>query len=268
MLNIACPVHFVENLRHMPSGKIYFASDFHLGIPDYPGSLEREKLIVQWLGQVSCDAGEIYLMGDVFDFWFEYKTVVPKGYIRLLGKLAEITDKGIAVHLFTGNHDIWAFGYLRDELGIQLHRHPEIIEFSGRKFYLAHGDGLGPGDHGYKFLKKVMGNRFNQWLFRWIHPDIGARIALYFSRQSRLANMVKENRQEPMNSITDEMLYKHAEQLAKNGLGIDCFIFGHRHLPVITEINGQAKFILLGDWLTNFSYAEFDGKDVSLKFFK
>jgi UDP-2,3-diacylglucosamine hydrolase len=248
--------------------KIYFASDFHLGIPDYESSLDREKLLVSWLEQARQDASGIFLMGDVFDFWFEYKTVVPKGYVRLLGKLLQITDEGIPVHLFTGNHDIWAFEYLQKEIGIQLHRHPEICELMGKTFYLAHGDGLGPGDNGYKFLKKVFSSRFNQFLFSWLHPDIGAKMGLYFSHKSRLANVIKEGKKENLNRIEDEMLYKFAVSQLKNGLQVDYFIFGHRHRPVNVELNKKSRLVILGDWVTNYTFAEFDGNVLNLKYFK
>jgi UDP-2,3-diacylglucosamine hydrolase len=258
----------LEKEKPISSKKIYFASDFHLGIPDYASSLEREKMLVSWLDRVKDDAAAIFLMGDVFDFWFEYKTVVPKGFIRLLGKLAEITDLGIPVHLFTGNHDIWAFGYLQKEIGIQLHRHPEVHELMGKTFFLAHGDGLGPGDNGYKFLKKVFSNRFNQFLFRWLHPDIGAKMGLYFSGRSRLANIMKEDRKENMNRIEDEMLFKYATERLRIGQKADYFIFGHRHRPVDIELKPGSRLIILGDWLTHFTWAEFDGKEMKLKYFK
>jgi len=258
----------LETKENKTLQKIYFASDFHLGIPDYESSLKREKLLVSWLDSVRKDAAEIFLMGDIFDFWFEYKTVVPKGYVRLLGKLAQITESGIPVHLFTGNHDIWAFEYLNKEVNIQLHTHPEIIKLMGKTFYLAHGDGLGPGDKGYKFLKRVFSSRFNQFLFRWLHPDVGARMGLYFSGKSRLANMVKENKKENLNRIEDEMLYKYVSDLLNKGLEADYFVFGHRHRPVDIELKQGSHMIILGDWLTNFTYAEFDGKNLNLKYFK
>ena len=245
---------------------IYFASDFHLGIPDHDSSLLREKRLVDWLEKCRADAREIFLMGDIFDFWFEYRSVVPKGFVRLLGKLAEITDQGIPVHLFTGNHDVWAFDYLAKELGIIIHRTPEIKEIGGKRFYLAHGDGLGPGDKGYKFLKKIFKNRVNQWLFRWLHPDIGASLALYFSRKSRTANMVREGRKEIPDGIEHEMLFKYASELLHNGLNVDYFVFGHRHLPADVPLDGTSRLIILGDWLVNFSYAEFDGESVILKY--
>lgn len=248
--------------------KIYFASDFHLGIPDYESSRKRENLLVEWLGMIRTDAQEIFLMGDIFDFWFEYKTVVPKGYIRLLGKLAELADSGIPVHLFTGNHDIWAFSYLQQEIGVELHRKPELRSYMGATFYLAHGDGLGPGDNGYKFLKKVFSNSLNQFLFRWLHPDIGAKMGLYFSRKSRLANMVKENKEVVMNRIDDEMLYQYASDLLRKGMQADYFVFGHRHLPADVALENGKRLIILGDWLTHYSYAEFDGTNLKLKYFK
>jgi UDP-2,3-diacylglucosamine hydrolase len=246
---------------------IYFASDFHFGIPDHARSLQREKLFIKWLDTVSEDAAHIFLMGDIFDFWFEYRTVVPKGFVRLLGKLAGITDAGIPVSLFRGNHDVWAFDYLEKEAGITLYRKPEIMEFSEKRFYLAHGDGLGPGDHGYKFLKKVFACRFNQWLFSWLHPDLGARMGLYFSKKSRLANLAKDGRKDAAGDIQEEMLYQYASDMAVRHPGIDYFIFGHRHLPTLTDLNENAKLLILGDWITNFTYAVFDGDELALKKF-
>jgi len=156
---------------------------------------------------------------------------------------------------------------LHKEVGIILHRKPEILDFTGKKFYLAHGDGLGPGDKGYKLLKKVFSNPFNQLLFRWLHPDIGAGLALYFSRKSRIANMVKEGRHEYMNTIEHEMLYHYSKSILEKDAGIDFFVFGHRHLPVVLMLNKRTKLVILGDWLTNFTYAEFDGRDLELKYF-
>ena len=220
--------------------KIYFASDFHFGIPDHDSSLEREKLFVRWLDEIKDDAAHIFLMGDIFDFWYEYKTVVPKGFVRLLGKLAEIADAGIPISLFRGNHDVWAFNYFEKELNIKLYRKPEIMDFSGKKFYLAHGDGLGPGDNGYKLLKKVFECHFCQWLFRWLHPDLGARMALYFSRKSRLANVAKEGKKDSTNNIKDEMLHHYSEDMLKQHPDIDYFIFGHRHLPAQVNLNDKS----------------------------
>lgn len=255
--------------NHQNTGKkVYFASDFHLGIPDHDSSLKREKMLVEWLEQCREDCKELFLMGDIFDFWFEYKTVIPKGYVRILGKLAEMVDQGIPVHLFTGNHDIWAFNYLQQEIGIKIHRKPEVRRMDGKIFYLAHGDGLGPGDRGYKFLKKVFSNPVNQWLFRWLHPDIGARMALYFSHKSRLANIVKEEKKENRINIQDEMLFKYCEGILAKNKEIDFFIFGHRHLPTDYALSDRSRMIILGDWLTNFTFASFDGKDLKLEYYK
>jgi UDP-2,3-diacylglucosamine hydrolase len=234
--------------------KIYFVSDFHLGIPDQNGSLQREKLLVQWLDKVRPDAAEIFLMGDIFDFWFEYKTVVPKGFVRLLGKLAELTDAGVPVHLFRGNHDLWAFDYLEKEVGLHLHREPQIREMMGKTFYLAHGDGLGPGDKSYKMLKAIFEFPPNQFLFRWLHPDVGARLGNFFSRRSRIAKMSRAGKEEPSFDNDREMLYIHARQMAKEFPEVDYFVFGHRHMPVMVKINEKAQLIILGDWISHFSY--------------
>lgn len=255
----------MSSAKEHSNKKIYFASDFHLGIPDHASSLKRERLLVDWLEEIRNDAAEIFLMGDLFDFWFEYKTVIPKGYVRLFGKLAGITDSGIPVHLFKGNHDIWAFNYLSKEIGMQLHRLPEIRIFNGKKFYLAHGDGLGPGDKGYKFLKKVFENRFNQWLFRWLHPDLGARMGLYFSKKSRIANIIKEGKQENGLPLKEEMLYNYAKDMLQEYPDVNYFIFGHRHKPVQESLSDNSHLIILGDWVTNFTYAVFDGERLRME---
>jgi UDP-2,3-diacylglucosamine hydrolase len=248
--------------------KIYFASDFHFGIPDRTGSLVREQLFVEWLEMVRSDASEIFLMGDLFDFWFEYKTVIPRGYVRLLGKLAEISDSGVKISLFRGNHDMWAFDYLKDEVHIEIHRDPEIREFNGKLFYLAHGDGLGPGDYGYKFIKKVFQNRINQWLFRMIHPDFGIRIALFWSKQSRFANMTKGDATERDRHFIDTRLSVHSREILASNPGIDYFIYGHWHYPSDIALTERCHQLTLGDWLNKFTYAVFDGENIQLLSFK
>ncbi len=247
------------------AGKLYFASDFHLGIPCHASSLLREKLLVRWLDEIRHDAEAIYLMGDVFDFWFEYKTVVPKGFSRLLGKLSEITDSGVPVHLYRGNHDIWAFNYLNQECGVILHREADVIIFDDKSFYLVHGDGKGPGDRGYKFLKSVFECRFNQWLFNWLHPDFGTRMGLYFSRRSRYANVVKENKLKAPEPIEESMLYQYADNISRQYSEIDYFIFGHHHRPVVTTLANGKTFVLLGDWLVNFTYGVYSNGEFLLK---
>ena len=242
-----------------PGQKIYFASDFHLGIPDYASSLEREKKIVRWLDTIKKDAAEIYLLGDVFDFWFEYGTVVPRGFVRLLGKIAELTDSGIPIHWFTGNHDMWIFDYVPKELNVTLHRAPVQKEYNGNKFYIAHGDGLGPGDYGYKFIKRVFASPVSQWLFARIHPNLGISIARYWSGKSRIATGRND---EKYLGDEKEYLAVHSKNiLAKEHF--DYLIFGHRHLPLDITL-GNSRYINLGDWVRYFTYAVFDGTDLKL----
>ncbi len=252
----------------MDRKKLYFASDFHLGIPDHDSSLERERKLVRWLEEIREDAAVIFLMGDIFDFWFEYKKAVPKGYVRLLGTLAEITDSGIPVHIFKGNHDIWAFDYLEKEVGAIIHRKAEIFEYDGKKFFLAHGDGLGPGDNGYKFLKKVFENKINQFLFRWLHPDLGISLGLYFSRRSRLANYIKGKEIDASPPFNEEMLYHYAQRKLEKYPDVDFFIFGHRHIRRNEKIGDKASLIILGDWISKFSYAVYENGNIVLKQFE
>jgi UDP-2,3-diacylglucosamine hydrolase len=240
--------------------KIYFASDFHLGVPNYEKSLEREKLIVNWLDEIKKDAEEIYLMGDVFDFWFEYKHSVPKGFIRLLGKIAEITDSGIPVHFFTGNHDMWMFDYLPKELNITIHRNPITKSFNNKKFYLGHGDGLGPGDQGYKFIKKVFSNKIAQWMFARIHPNFGIGMANFWSRKSRVSNGPKD---EQFHGEENEWLVIYSKKILEKE-HFDYFVFGHRHLPLDIKLSENSRYINLGEWVNFNSYAVFDGEKLSL----
>ena len=242
-----------------PGKKIYFASDFHLGIPDYASSLEREKKIVRWLDTIKHDAEEIYLLGDVFDFWFEYKTVVPRGFVRLLGKIAELTDAGIPVHWFTGNHDMWIFNYVPKELNVIMLRAPVQKEYNGKKFFIAHGDGLGPGDYGYKFIKKVFASRVCQWLFARFHPNFGIWFANYWSGKSRIATGRTEEKY--MGDEKEFLTVYSKEILSKEYF--DYLIFGHRHLPLDIKIN-QSRYINLGDWVRYFTYAVFDGNELQL----
>lgn len=248
----------------IPGKKIYFASDFHLGVPDYSSSLEREKRIVRWLNSIENDCEGLYLLGDVFDFWFEYKTVVPRGHVRLLGKLAELSDKGIHILYFTGNHDMWTFDYLTKEIGVELHRSPIEKEYNGKRFYIGHGDGLGPGDYGYKFIKKIFASRLCQWLFARLHPNLGVGIAQYFSKKSRVA---MGNIDEVFLGEEKEWLLIHSQELLEKK-HYDFLIFGHRHLPLDIDINGSSHYINLGDWFKNNTYAVFDGEKLELKTFE
>ena len=244
-----------------PDKKIYFLSDFHLGAPDATSSLVREKKIVSFLNYIQDDASAIFIVGDVFDFWYEYKTVVPKGNVRLLGKLAELTDKGLPIYFFVGNHDMWMKDYFQIELNIPIYFEPKIFEWNDKKFYIGHGDGLGPGDQGYKFIKKIFRNKLCQWLFGQLHPNWGIRLANYFSKKSR----------EKTGTSDEHFLGENAEWLilyCKEVLQkehFDYFIFGHRHYPIDFTLNEKSRYINLGDWIRSFTYATFDGNIVELK---
>lgn len=243
---------------------IYFASDFHLGIPNHKSSLDRERLLVHWLHQISVDATEVFLVGDLFDYWFEYRTVVPKGFVRLLGKLAEMSDKGIRIHIFSGNHDVWMFDYFQQELGAVVYHEPIVRTYGNKKIYIAHGDGLGPGDHGYKFVKYIFRHKVCQWLYKRIHPDFADRVARFFSGASR-----NKNYENDRNFLGEEKewLIIHSKEILKT-TDIDYFIFGHRHLPMEIKIGPQATCINLGDWITHFTFAVFDGQQMTLKTFE
>lgn len=244
--------------------KIYFASDFHLGAPDYERSLEREKRIVAWLDHIQKDAEEIYLVGDIFDFWFEYKRAIPRGFVRLQGKIAELTDAGIPVHLFTGNHDMWIFDYLPQELGVQLYREPIEKTFFGKSFVIGHGDGLGPGDKGYKFLKKVFNNPFCQWCFARLHPNFGIWLAQKSSKTSRAYTGKSD---EVYHGDENEWLVQYCKsELEKKHT--DYFVFGHRHLPLNIDLNEKSKYINLGEWINYNTYLEVSENSVELKEWK
>lgn len=248
----------------MTQKKIYFASDFHLGAPNYESSLEREKKIVRWLDQIKEDAEEIFLIGDVFDFWFEYKRVIPRGFVRLQGKIAELTDSGIPVHWFIGNHDMWIFDYIPKELGVKMYKTEIERDFSGKKFFIGHGDGLGPGDKGYKFIKKVFRNKVCQWLFARLHPNFGIGLANFFSRKSRVATGTNDAK---FYGEDKEMLIQFCKTTLKSK-HYDYFVFGHRHLPIEFDLPENSKYINIGDWISYFSYAVFDGEKLELKYFE
>lgn len=241
--------------------KIYFASDFHLGAPNEKESLEREKRIVRWLDEIKKDATEIFLVGDIFDFWFEYKRAIPKGFVRLQGKIAELTDSGIPVHVFTGNHDMWIFDYIPKELGVTLFREPIVREWNGKKFYIGHGDGLGPGDQGYKFLKKVFASPVCQWLFERLHPNLGIWLAEKSSKKSRAATGDSD---EKFLGIENEWLAIYAKEYLQKE-HIDYFIFGHRHLPLELSISPNSMYYNLGEWIHYNTYLVFDGENCQLK---
>ncbi len=250
---------------NIPSGKkIYFASDNHLGAPNSKASLVREKKFVAWLDSVKHDAYAIFLLGDLFDFWFEYKTVVPKGFTRTLGKLAEITDSGIPVYFFVGNHDLWMDDYFETELNIPVYHKPKDFTFNNKTFLIGHGDGLGPGDKGFKRMKKVFTNPVSKWFYRWLHPDIGVALGNYMSRKNKLISG-----DEDVTFLGEEnewlVLYAKKKLAEKHR---DYFIFGHRHLPMEIALGNASTYINLGDWINYFTYAVFNGEALSLEVYK
>ena len=243
----------------MTKNKIYFASDFHLGSPNLEESHKREKLIVQWLTEIEKDAKAIYLVGDIFDFWFEYKTVVPKGFVRLLGKIANITDNGTPVHLFVGNHDLWMRDYLETEIGVSIHHSNILIEEGNKKLFIGHGDGLGDGDYFYKLLRKFFTSKVCQWGFTRLHPNFALTLAHAWSRSSR-----KSGEEANFISNEKEILFGYCQEQQKIN-PVDYYVFGHRHLPLELKVDDKAKYINTGDWLQHFTYAVLESGNLNLK---
>ena len=241
--------------------KIYFASDQHFGAPTVELSKIRERKFVNWLDSIKKDADILFLLGDLFDFWFEYKRAVPKGFVRVLGKLAEMRDLGIEIHFFVGNHDLWMDDYFEKELNIPVYHKPKEFSFGNKLFLIGHGDGLGPGDKGYKRMKKVFTNPFSKWLYRWLHPDIGIRLAHYLSVKNKLISgeedvvYLGENKEWLVQYCKKKLMEKH----------YDFFVFGHRHLPLEIEISENSRYINTGDWISHFTYAVFDNQQLVLK---
>lgn len=243
-----------------PGKKAYFASDFHLGVPDWASSLEREKKIVRWLNQIESDCQYLFLQGDLFDFWFDYHDVAPKGFVRFLGKLAEMSDRGIEIFLFTGNHDMWMFGYLERELGCKVYRGNIDLIWNGQyRMLIGHGDGLGPGDRLYKILKVIFSNPLCQWLFAFLHPRIGMGIAKAWSGHSRIHNNVDG---EFLGE--KEYLWQYCVEQEKLEHR-DCYIFGHRHLPIDMAVGTQSRYLNMGEWLHHCRYVVFDGNGVEIR---
>lgn len=243
---------------------IYFASDFHLGLDTSETSIVREKRILRWLDAIMEDTSELYILGDIFDYWFEYKEVVPKGYFRLLAKLAEFTDNAIPLHIFTGNHDMWMFDYLEKEIGAEIHRDPILKKIEGKNFFLGHGDGLGPGDHGYKFIKKVFRSKINQWLFARLHPNF----ALWLMKKSSQKSRESQSEAKEFLGAEKEWLVQFCEDKIQHE-EIHYFIFGHRHLPIDHELsNGYSRYLNCGDWMDHHSFVKYSDGIVSLEKFK
>jgi len=246
----------------IPKGKkIYFASDNHLGAPTKEQSYPREKKFVAWLDEVKQDAAAIFLLGDMFDFWAEYKTVVPKGFTRTLGKLAEISDSGIPIYYFVGNHDLWMNGYFEEELNIPVYHEPKEFTFNDKSFFIGHGDGLGPGDKGYKRMKKLFTNPIAKWFFRWLHPDLGVRLAQYLSVKNK---MISGDEDVTFLGEENEWLVQYCKRKLEDKHR-DFFVFGHRHLPLNIDLNQKSKYVNLGDWIGYYTYGVFDGETMELK---
>jgi UDP-2,3-diacylglucosamine hydrolase len=240
------------------SAKIYFAADVHLGLSAGTNAAEREIAFVKWLDEIKTDAETVFLLGDIFDFWFEYKYVVPRGFTRVLGKLAELTDSGIPVHFFTGNHDMWTFDYLEKETGMTVHKKPFEIKLHEKTFFLAHGDGLGKDDKKYMFLKRMFSCRPIQRLFAFLHPRTGIAIARTWSKHSRLSKGLAET----FNANTDRLLAFAKQKLAEKH--IDFFVFGHRHTPIQLQLQNDSLFTILGEWINGKEYAVYDGKNLTM----
>lgn len=240
--------------------KIYFCSDQHLGAPTPELSKERELKFVCWLEAIETDLEALFVLGDLFDFWFEYKKVVPKGFTRVLGTLARLSDQGIPIYFFVGNHDLWMRDYFEKELGIQVFFKPQLFVIDQKRFYIGHGDGLGPGDRGYKMMKKVFTNKICQWAYRWLHPDIGVALAQHLSVKNKLISGAEDIH---FLGEDKEWLVVYCKEKLKSE-EIDYFVFGHRHLPLEIQLNNTAWYINLGDWITHFTYGVYTGEQFEL----
>ncbi|HNB81755.1 MAG TPA: UDP-2,3-diacylglucosamine diphosphatase [Chitinophagaceae bacterium] len=239
--------------------RIYFASDFHFGIPDAIRSRERERRVCAWLDSISGDAQHLFLLGDLFDSWMEYKRVVPKGFIRFLGKLAELSDAGIGLSLFTGNHDLWVRDYFQTELGARVFHEPQSFFIQGKRFHIGHGDGVAPQERGYRMMKEVFRHPLSRFLYRQLHPDLGLKMADYFSR----LGMKHQGEEAAMEDIEKEHQIIYSREVLKTEK-IDYFIYGHRHVPCTLKLNEYSTFINLGDWIRYDTYAVFDGLETRL----
>ncbi|MDF1695671.1 MAG: UDP-2,3-diacylglucosamine diphosphatase [Saprospiraceae bacterium] len=246
------------------SKKIFFASDFHLGADGACTSIEREKKIVKWLSEVQDEMEALYLVGDIFDYWFEYSSTIPKGFSRFFGKLAELRDKDIPIYFFTGNHDMWMFDYFESEFGIPVYYKPIQRRLQGREFFIGHGDGLGPNDIGYKLIKKVFSNPICQWAYARLHPNFGIWLMKRFSHKSRALGG-DSNR---FLGRDKEMLVQYAERKLQS-IQPDYFVFGHRHLPLKVQLsNKTSTYFGLGDWLYFQSYGVLDQGEFSLRYYE
>lgn len=251
-------------MQLQPNKKIYFASDQHFGAPTPEASFEREQRFVAWLDCIQKDAEVLFLVGDLFDFWFEYQTVVPKGFVRVLGKLASMRDAGITIYFFVGNHDLWMSDYFEKELQIPVFHDNMVFSFNNKSFLIGHGDGKGPGDKGYKRMKKIFTNPLSKWLFRWLHPDIGVKLAQHLSVKNKIISGVEDIH---FLGEDKEWLILYAKQKLTTQ-HYHYFVFGHRHLPMQLPLQPDSFYINLGDWITYFTYGVFDGSEFSIHKFE
>lgn len=245
--------------------KVFFASDFHLGAPDQQSSRIREKKIVRWLTEIQNEAAAIFLLGDLFDFWFEYEKVIPKGFVRFIAKISDLRDQGIPIFFFTGNHDLWMRDYFTVELDIPVFTNPIEMEINHKKFLVGHGDGLGPGDEKYKVLKKIFTNKACQWFFKWLHPDIGIALAQKWSGSSRISNNLMN--EDVFKGEEEEWLWQYCRSVEAN-MHFDYYVFGHRHLPLELPVSKNATYINLGEWVSQCTFGEFDGEVFRLNSFE
>lgn len=244
--------------------KVYFASDFHLGIPNKEESLARERKIIRWLDTIKADAAHIFLVGDIFDFWYEYRKVIPKGFIRFQGKIAELVDEGIPITFFSGNHDIWMFDYFTEELGIPVFRRTQEVVINDLKLQVGHGDGLGPGDHTYKFLQKVFESKLLQWMFSRVHPNLALWIGHTWSQARKKKLSFKAH---PFVAKEKEYIWHYCRE-AETKAHHDYYVFGHRHIPMDLEVTENSRYVNLGEWLWSFTYGKCDGNKLELLAFE
>jgi len=242
-----------------PGKKAYFISDIHLGLYPYDISTLREKVVIEWLDQIRGDAGVLFLVGDIFDFWYEYRKVVPRGFVRFLAKICEFTDRGVPVFFFTGNHDVWAFDYFSTEAGATIFRNPIEMVIGEKKFFIGHGDGIGPGDYGYKFLRKIFHNQVLQFLFSRLHPNFAFGLGHSWSKHSRYSKGLTDS----FHGVDKEFNILFAKEFIRNH-PIDYFVFGHRHIAMEIELSESSKLFNLGEWVVGNTYAEFDGSQMKL----
>ncbi len=242
---------------------IYFIADAHLGSWAVSHHRTQERRLVRFLDDIKNKAGAVYMLGDMFDFWYEWRRVVPRGFTRFLGKISELTDLGVEVHYFIGNHDIWAFDYLNRECGVVLHREPLTTELYGKEFFIAHGDGMGDPKKSFHIIRSIFHNKTCQWMFsRLLHPNVAMRFGLTWARHSRLKR--EEGEEPPYMGEDKEYLVLFTKEYKKTHPNIDFFIYGHRHIELDLVLSRDTRMLVLGDWITQFTYARWDGEHLTL----